>query len=149
MVPATRLSMDMARARNTVSFHPRDWEPSVRRHGSPVILTMTFQSRQGKLRITADTAMAVDIGLNAVIQELDESQQKQAYKADNPGHIPWKDQELITFPSPRASPRHPLHIPFNKATFPQPTWTRLKLHMQGWPQRYLYREQILKSDFQA
>ena len=36
--------------------------------------------------------MAVDIGLNAVIQKLDESQQKQAYKADNPGHIPRKDR---------------------------------------------------------
>ena len=23
------------------------------------------------------------------------------------------------------------------------------LHMRGWPHRYLYREQILKSDFQA
>ena len=36
--------------------------------------------------------MAVDIGLDAVIQELDESQQKQAYKADDPGHIPRKDR---------------------------------------------------------
>ena len=68
--------------------------------------------------------MAVDIGLDAVIQELDESQQKKAYKADDPVTSPGRT-ELITFPSPRASPRHPLHIPFNKATFPQPTWTRL------------------------
>ena len=91
--------------------------------------------------------MAVDIGLDAVIQELYESQQKKAYKADDPGYVPGRT-ELITFPSPRASPRHPLHIPFNKVTFPSPHgpgW----LHMQGWPQRYLYREQILKSDFQA
>ena len=36
--------------------------------------------------------MAVDIGLDAVIQEFDESQQKQAYKADEPGHIPRKDR---------------------------------------------------------
>ena len=36
--------------------------------------------------------MAVDIGLDAVIQELDESQQKQADKADDPGHIPRKDR---------------------------------------------------------
>ncbi len=35
--------------------------------------------------------MAVNIGLNAVVQELDESQQEQAYKADDSGHIPRKD----------------------------------------------------------
>ena len=38
--------------------------------------------------------MAVDIGLDAVIQELDESQQKQAYKADDPGYIPRQGQSL-------------------------------------------------------
>ena len=52
MVPATRLSMDMARARNTVSFHPRDWEPSTSAAmGSPYILTMTFSPDREKLRL--------------------------------------------------------------------------------------------------
>ena len=36
--------------------------------------------------------MAVDIGLDAVIQELDESQQKKAYKADDPGYVPRQDR---------------------------------------------------------
>ena len=38
--------------------------------------------------------MAVDIGLDAVIQELDESQQKQAYKADDPVSHPQEGQNL-------------------------------------------------------
>ena len=92
--------------------------------------------------------MAVDIGLDAVIQELDESQQKQAYKADDPGHIPGRT-ELITLPSPRARPRHPLHIPFNKTTLSPATWTRLAPYAEAGHTGYLYREQILKSDFQT